>query len=142
VKIVVDTNVLVSALIQPRGVPAQIMSYATDFCLVTTEEILAELRRVLNYPRIRRKYALTDHSIEKYVLSLRQDSIVIDISQLVIGASEDPDDDKLLVCADECSANCIVSGDPHLLTLETYKEIPILTPRQFLDSLTYATRYR
>ena len=139
-RIVVDTNVLVSALIQPRGVPAQILSYTSDFCLVTTDEILAELKRVLDYPRIRKKYALTDQLIEKYVLNLRQDSIVIEISQLVVGASEDPDDDKFLVCAEESDADYIVSGDPHLLTLEKFKGIPILTPRQFLDSLSSMAR--
>ena len=54
-KIVADTNVLVSALIQPKGIPAQIMAHQAAFALVATEEILSELQRVLHYRRIQKK---------------------------------------------------------------------------------------
>ena len=62
-KIVADTNVLVSALIQPKGIPAQIMAHQAAFALVATEEILSELQRVLHYRRIQKKYRLSNESI-------------------------------------------------------------------------------
>jgi len=46
--------------------------------------------------------------------------------------SRDRDDDFVLACALDESADCIVSGDPHLLDLKTYKGIPILTPKEFI----------
>jgi putative PIN family toxin of toxin-antitoxin system len=47
----------------------------------------------------------------------------------------DPDDNRILECAVEAQAQVIVSGDHHLLTLQKYKSIQILTPRQFLELL-------
>ena len=58
--------------------------------------------------------------------------VVIDTNVLV---SQDPSDEKFLAIAIEGSADIIVSGDKHLLGLEKYQNIPILTPRQFLDLL-------
>ena len=47
--------------------------------------------------------------------------------------SSDRDDDFVLVCAIDGEADYIVSGDPHLLDLKTYKRIPILSPREFAE---------
>lgn len=135
-KIVADTNVLVSALIQPLGIPAQIMAHQAAFAVVATEEMLSELQRVLHYPRIRKKYRLSNETIAAYVESLRHDCVILETTEAVTGVSEDPDDDKFLACAEEAGADCIVSGDPHLVRLGSYKGIPILTPRQFLATLS------
>ncbi len=135
-RIVADTNVLVSAFIQPKGIPAQIMAHQAAFALVATDEMLSELQRVLHYPRIQKKYHLSNPRIAEYVESLRHDCILIEITTPVTGVSEDPDDDKFLACAEEAGADCIVSGDPHLVSLGSYRGIPILTPRQFLDTLS------
>ena len=135
-KIVADTNILVSALIKPRGIPAQIMAHQASFALVATEEMLSELHRVLHYPHIQKKYQLSKQAIAEYVASLRHDSILIEITKSATSVSEDPDDDKFLACAEGAGADCIVSGDPHLVSLGSYKGIPILTPRQFLATLS------
>jgi len=47
--------------------------------------------------------------------------------------ANDPDDDKFLACAIAANASIIISGDPHLLSLGSYRSIPIMTPAQFLD---------
>jgi predicted nucleic acid-binding protein len=47
--------------------------------------------------------------------------------------SADPDDDFVLACALEEKVDCVVSGDPHLVSLKTYKHIPILTPKEFVE---------
>ena len=135
-RIVVDTNLFVSALIRPNGIPAQILTHETPFQLVTTEEILVELERVLGYPRINRKYNLSDETVREYLARIRDDSDLVEISDSAAGVSPDPDDDKFLACAAESGANYIVSGDPHLYSLGDYMGIPILTPRQFLDLLS------
>jgi putative PIN family toxin of toxin-antitoxin system len=134
-KVVVDTNVFVSALIRPGSIPAQILSHPAPFMLVTSEEILAELGRVFQYQRIQRRYNLSPEMIRNYILNIRLDSEVIQVARNVSVVAQDPDDDKFLACAEEASADFIVSGDPHLTVLESHKGIPILTPRQFFDLL-------
>ncbi len=135
-KIVVDTNVLVSALISPNGVSAQLLLHAGVFQLLTSEAILAELARVLHYDRIQRGYKLNEVLIQAYLDTIRADSRVIEVVDPVQGVSVDPDDDKFLACAVAGQADCIVSGDPHLTGLVSYRGIPIVKPRRFLDSLS------
>jgi uncharacterized protein len=135
IKAVVDTNVLVSALIKPSGIPAQFLTHTTPFILVTSEEILTELERVLHYSRIRQRYTLTEQLINNYITTLRAASEVVQITHQVQGVSPDPDDDKFLACAVSGQANYLVSGDPHLTGLHRYQTTTILTPRQFLAIL-------
>lgn len=130
-KVVVDTNVLVSALIKPNGLPAQLLTHTTPFTLVTAEEILAELQRVLHYSRVRQRYRLSEELISAYLETLRAESEVIEITHNAAGTSQDPSDDKFLACAVSAQGDYVVSGDPHLTKLKSYQGIPILTPRQF-----------
>lgn len=134
-KIVVDTNVWVSALINPNGTPAKIVNHPIPFDLLTSAAILAELERVLHYDRIKKRYQLTDAAITDYLLTVRLDSEVIDVTQQVNAVERDPDDNKVLACAMQANADYIVSGDPHLVDLESYQGIPIITPRAFLAEL-------
>lgn len=134
-KVVLDTNILVSALISPKGVPAQLLQHEQAFQLVSSEEILAELERVLHYDRIQRRYGLDEELIQGYLATIRATSEVVTVTNPVQGVSTDPDDDKFLACAVVGQADHIVSGDPHLTDLESYQGISILKPRQFLDLL-------
>ena len=134
-KVVLDTNIFVSALISPNGVPAQILFHEAEFQLVIAEEILAELERVLHYDRLQKRYQLREEMIQGYLATLRADSEVVTITNPVQGVSADPDDDKFLACAVAGQADYIVSGDPHLTDLESYQGISILKPRQFLALL-------
>ena len=133
--VVVDTNVLVSALIKPSGIPAQLLTHVVPFTLVTSEEILAELHRVLHYPRLQRRYGLSEELINTYLNLLRAESQVVQVTHDAQGVSQDPDDDKFLACAATAHVDYLVSGDPHLTRLKRYQGIPILTPRLFLAVL-------
>jgi uncharacterized protein len=135
-KIVVDTNVIVSALLSKTGTPAQIFSHEASFQLFTSEESLAEVKRVLHYDHIKTRYQLSDDLINNYLEHLRAASHVIVVHQVAAVIEADPDDNKFLACAVEAGADYIVSGDRHLKRLEVYRNIPILTPRQFLDLIT------
>jgi putative PIN family toxin of toxin-antitoxin system len=66
-RVVLDTNVLVSALIVKVGKPAQILDRIARFVLFTTEESLAEVERVLGYQRIKRRYNISDKGITDYI---------------------------------------------------------------------------
>jgi putative PIN family toxin of toxin-antitoxin system len=134
-KVVLDTNVLVSALIVKAGKPAQILRCIESFELLITQEILAETERVLNYNRIRKRYHLSDQDITTYIALLGEVGTVLQVNARVEVIEDDPDDDKFLALAKEAAADCIVSGDAHLTALSEYEGTPILTPNQFLELL-------
>ena len=134
-RVVVDTNVFVSALISPRGAPAQLLAHEFPFELVTSEEILAELNRVLHYDRIQKRYNLNEEIISGYLTTIREDSQVVEVTSQITIIEKDPSDNKFLACALEAKADYIVSGDPHLTELETFEGIPVVIPRAFLELL-------
>jgi putative PIN family toxin of toxin-antitoxin system len=137
-KVVFDTNVFVSSLLVKEGRPARVLDAWRDqqYLLVISPAIIAEIQTTLNYPRIRRKYAITDEEVEGLCSLLEQDALLVPGDAQVTGAiPEDPADERVLACAVEARADFIVSGDHHLLNLETYQGIPILTIRAFLERL-------
>ncbi len=141
-RVVFDTNVFVSSLLVREGLPARVLDAWRDrqYLLVISPAIIAEIQTTLNYPRIRRKYTITDEEVEDLCSLLEQDALLVPGDTPVPGAiPEDPADERVLACAVEARADFIVSGDRHLLTLETYQGIPILTVRAFLERLEAET---
>jgi len=137
-KVVLDTNVFVSSLLVKAGLPAQILDAWRErrYLLIVSPAIIAEIRATLDYPRIRRKYAITDEDVEQLVTLLERDALLVLGDADAAGAiPEDPTDEMVLACAVDAHADVIVSGDRHLLDLGSYRSIPILTVRQFLKRL-------
>jgi putative PIN family toxin of toxin-antitoxin system len=137
-RVVLDTNQFVSSVLVPRGLPAQVIDAwrQREYLLVISPEIIAEIRATLDYPRIRRKYLITDEQVERLIAVLEQDALVVSGEVNTSGAiPDDPDDDKILACAVDGMVDLIVSGDRHLLALGEYKVISIITAREFLERL-------
>jgi putative PIN family toxin of toxin-antitoxin system len=137
-KVVLDTNVLVSSLLVKAGLPAAVVDAwrEQEYILVTSPQLIAEVRSTLNYPRLRRKYALTEKDVEGLINLLEHDALVVPGQALVTGAVPgDPADEMVLACAVDAEADVIVSGDMHLLALGDYQGIAILTARAFLERL-------
>ncbi|MEW5986854.1 MAG: putative toxin-antitoxin system toxin component, PIN family [Chloroflexota bacterium] len=134
-KVVIDTNVLVSARIGPLGKPAQIMKRVGTFEHLTSSEILAEAKEVLHRRHIQRRYHLSAEDINTYLNRLQDVSTILDPSTAVAVIKDDPDDNIFLAVAIEGGADYIVSGDLHLIRLGKYEGIPILTPARFLELL-------
>lgn len=121
---VLDTNVLVSALLSPNGAPVRLVNAwrAKKFELVVSPAVLEELAEVLQRNRIRRYYEHIDEDLpQKYVGGLRRFATVVPGKVQVKGVCPDPDDDKFIAAALEAGADCIVSGDEHLLRLKEYR---------------------
>lgn len=138
-QVVFDTNVFVSSLLVKAGLPAQVLNAWRDqkYLLVTSPAIVAEVRATLNYPRIRRKYAVSDQEIEQLIALLERDALLVpDTDQAAGAVPQDASDEMVLACAVEAQADVIVSGDSHLLDMEEYGDIPILTVRQFWERLS------
>jgi putative PIN family toxin of toxin-antitoxin system len=137
-KVVLDTNVFVSSLLVRSGRPAQVLGAWRErqYLLVISPAIIVEIRTTLNYPRIRLKYAVADEDVEQLIALLEQDALLVPGDAGVAGSiPQDPVDEMVLACAIDAQADLIVSGDHHLLDLGTYRSIPILTVRQFLERL-------
>ena len=135
-RVVVDTNILVRALIMPHGsVGLVLLNLRRErYTLLYAGPLLDELVDVLNRPRIRLKYNLSEDDIHTVVslILLRGESVTI-LEQ--IHACRDPKDDKFLEVAVAGEADVIVSGDEDLLVLNPFRGIPILPPVKFLKML-------
>ena len=135
---VLDANVLISALIRPGGPPGRIV---VDFLRNPTFELVAspatldELRQSLRYPKVRRYLGLSETEIDLWVAALRALAVVVEGRVTRPAVAADPADDIYLAAATDGLADFIVSGDRHLLDLEVYEGIRILSPRDFLTIL-------
>jgi putative PIN family toxin of toxin-antitoxin system len=133
IRAVLDTNVLVSALITPSGPPRRILTSWRDgeFELFTCLPLLRELNRVLHYPRLQGKYGLREADIFAYLGLLRIRGTIVPIPDEIPPMCSDPTDDKLLACALVAQAGYVVTGNRHLLILEKVGSAQIVTPNAF-----------
>jgi len=136
-RIVLDTNVLVSAILSPRSISAQIMRLLLKgkLNLVISHDIIDETLRVLRYPKlaklIKKNFVAPK---EVYFVIERLSAIaVVTPGELTLDAiHDDPSDNKILACAVEGEADFIISGDRYLTDLKEFQGIPIISPATFL----------
>jgi len=136
IRAVLDTNLLVSYLLTHRSPIATIIDdfLAQDaFTMVTAPELLAELDRVLTYPKLQRYYS-TEERI-RFVALVIALSEAVDLPETIPRICRDPDDDQLIACAVIGRADVIVSGDDGLPALKRVGDILILTATRFLETL-------
>ncbi len=131
--VVLDTNVIVSALLSPSGPPGQIMNLweADKLEVATSPQLLAELERVLEYAHIRGRFE-DPQSTGAFLKRFRSMATVVEPQLDLDVIEEDPTDNRFLECAVAASASYIISGGDHLLAIKKYREIVILRPAVFL----------
>ncbi|MGA9963857.1 MAG: putative toxin-antitoxin system toxin component, PIN family [Terriglobales bacterium] len=129
-RIVADTNVIVSALVF-GGVPRRVLELADSaVCeLFYSEAIQVEVRRVLL-----EKFDWSDAKVDEVLSGLWRIGELANPRHKVNAVFDDPDDNRILECALSASAAFVVSGDRHLLRLRRYKSISIVSPREFLET--------
>ena len=131
---VLDTNVLVSALISPGGPSAALVLElrAGVFEVIASPTLLAELREVLGREKSRRY--VTEAEAVAYVDLIRHEATIVDDpAASARPLSADPDDEYLVDLARAAAADVLVSGDAHLLDLRD--RLPVMTPADFLATL-------
>jgi hypothetical protein len=129
-RVVIDTNVFVSATILPRSVPRQAVDRAlNDGIMLLSEATLGELTETL----FRRRF--DDYvSVKERELLLAQLASTAEFVQIIRRVHEcrDPKDDKILEVALNGRADIIITGDSDLLALSPWRGIAILRPAQYL----------
>jgi len=131
-RVVLDTNVLVSAIISDgksrellrRGITKQ-------FSIVTSDSLLKELVIVLRRP----KFKTSEDEAHRIILALIRTAEVASVKSKIRAAKEDPKDDMVIETAYDGSADIIVTGDSHLLALENFRGIKITTVEKMLACL-------
>ena len=132
-KVVLDTNILISALISPSGTPNQIYSawLAGSFTLITSERQLAEFKDVCSRPQIRKFIKSTE--VGNFVNAIRKRAQILEGYESS-DVSSDPDDNYLFGMAFTAGAQFIVSVDrEHVLSVGKVKSVQAITPNAFLQ---------
>ena len=132
IKIVLDTNIFVSALISTRSNPALLLDAAgKNYSLFVSRELISELEEVIS----RDKFGFTNERINAAMEAILSFSDFVNPGIKLDVIKSDPDDNKILECAVACGADYLVSGDAHLLELKEYKGIKVISPKAALDIL-------
>jgi putative PIN family toxin of toxin-antitoxin system len=127
-KLVLDTNVLIAALIA-RGVCADLLEHCVlSHTIVASDFILKELRA-----HLLGKFKYTDQEADEAIGLLESQVEVVTPKPLDQPVCRDPDDDQILATAVAAQAECIVTGDKDLLVLHRYEGIEIVSPSDFAD---------
>ena len=139
---VVDANVWISAALTPGGPPSRVVACwrSGSFEAVLCQEILDEVRDVLDRPRVARRYDLRRKRVDEYI-ELIQSKAALVRTPGRLSLCRDPDDDLVLEAAIAGNARYIVTrdddlkGDPELVAAMAERGVEILTVQRFLDLL-------
>lgn len=128
-KVIVDTNVLISAL-GWEGKPRQLLREVVDgkYALFISNKQLKEIKRVLDYP----KFGFAKEQKNQFLKILFHAATIVDTKTELNIIKEDPSDNALIECAIEIGAKCIISGDKHLRKLKKYNDVAIVSVNEFL----------
>lgn len=134
-KLVLDTNVLLSGLMFPEGIPGLIVAAWIEarFDVALSLDQLAEIGRVLEYPKIRRKLGWDDEQIELFIKQLYIRAEVLELGPMAVEVPRDPGDAPILAALVAAKADVLVTGDGDLLALRD--KYPIETPAEFARRL-------
>ena len=128
-------EVLISSVIS-TGVPHEIVikGVSSEYQIVVSVATLTEFRdTLLKYPE---KFQMDEGDVQQEVETIRYFAEFVDPDEEITAVEDDPDDDKFLEAAVAGNVDYIVSGDRHLLNLDSFQGIEIVEPRAFYERLT------
>ncbi len=139
---VLDTNVLVSAVLSAGSPPDSIMRAwrRGAFELANTAPLLRELETVLKRDHIAGRLGWPAWERRAFIRDLGEDAISVAPEESLQVVLADPSDNRVLEAAVAAQADYVVSGDHHLLGLKTYEGVQIVTPARFVAILVAESR--
>ena len=135
IRAVIDTNIIVSAFFW-GGLPRAALdaARAKRFRMVTTEELIDELKVVISRPKFADRLAQIGETVDSLLENDYRALVeVVEPSTIEPVIIDDPDDDALIACAIGGAADYIISGDHDLLDLGAYQSIKMWTVKRFLE---------
>lgn len=131
-RIVLDTNVLLSGLMLPDSTPGRIVAAwrRRNFDLLVSEPMLEEIARVLAYPKIRKRVGWDSEHISRYIALLRFEAEVVSIAGVEADVPADPNDNHLLATLIAGKADWLITGDSDFDELSG--QYPIIAPGEFV----------
>lgn len=131
-KIILDTNVLISAAMHPRKSRALLeLGLAGRFVIIASDPLLEEFANVINRP----KFEESRRAAKKFVVAINSSCKKINVKSSLKVILDDPDDDIVINTAIDGKADYIVTGDTHLLELRKFRWIQIVTVDEMLKRL-------
>ena len=129
-KVVIDTNVLISALLKPQSKERAIYKLAlnSEIQLFISQSMTAELARVVDYP----KFEINPIEKEIFLKNVSRVASFVEPKRHIAIIKADPSDNRFLECAVESRADYIITGDKHLKSLKHYSGTKIVGPSEFL----------
>lgn len=136
VRIIIDTNVLLSGLLW-HGTPHALLNHVRSGAaeLVMSHALLDELADVISRRKFASILARTTRTPERILSEMQALAEIVIAPPLPLPVCRDPDDDAVLACALAAHADWIVSGDDDLLTLKEFQHIPIITAAEAMERL-------
>ncbi len=130
-KVVLDTNVIVSGLLFPGGIPDKIVRACLtgQISNATSPDLLTELRRILQ-----KKFNLSEERVAMLLDLMKENSELVYPVERIKKIKADEADNRVLECALTAKVQFIISGDQkHLLKLKFFQDIEILSPAKFFQ---------
>lgn len=136
-RIVIDTNVLVSAFLSPHGAPAHVFQEYEhgSFDLLVSEPILTEYQQALTYPKVQAHHQMSETEVARTIEEMKRGAIVVTPKSTVALDISDKDDIKFFACAVAGAGEYIVSGDRLVQEVGAYRGVQVLSPSLFLTVL-------
>lgn len=133
-KVVIDSNILVSAAIYPNSTSANALRLAVMFCeLYRSNEKTAEIEQVLLRTKFDRYFAAGGPSREDFLTIYKDAAALEPITEIATDCS-DPKDNKFLSLALSVKADLLITGDrKHLISMHPYRGIPIVSEADFVQ---------
>ena len=130
-RVVIDTNVMVSAYLGGKLEAIIVAWLAGNFILTVSNPIVSEYLNVLSRP----KFKIARGELDDFTALILSKAIFVLPEESIHVVEADPSDNKFLEAADIGEVDYIVRGDKHLLDLKEFQGIAIITPRTFLELL-------
>lgn len=129
-RVVVDTNVIVSALVFGGAPLKAIRALLKHGTIVISSELMSETKRIIHA-----KFPAFLKELEQFQRLAKRDGLTVLLGDHEVVVSRDPDDDMVIETALSGGCQYIVSGDKDLLVLENYHGIKIVTPAEFMKNI-------
>ena len=137
IRAVLDTNVFISGGTIGAGPPSQIINHwkNQDFVMVVSPQLVTEYEEVLQRPSVMKYTGLSHQETSQYIQEVKDRAYITSGSLSLNVLKDDPDDNMVLACAEEGVATHLVTGNTKHFPFGNYKDIKIVSPREFLTFL-------